>query len=212
MDVGKRQTPRERRRRQTSEDILAAAWELARRDGLAAVSMRELGRMVGLRAQSLYGYFDSKAALYDAMFRQGHEEARRLQQGWPDRLADDPEPRAAFTRLTREFVGWCTEDPVRYQLLFQRTIPGWQPSEESYALAVEQLESLRMALASVDVQGDDAVDVWTAVVTGLISQQLSNDPGGQRWTRLVDRVVAMFFDHFGSSEPTDADRAREDRS
>ena len=46
----------------------------------------------------------------------------------------------------RLFVEFCTSDPVRYQLLFQRTIPDFEPSPESYARdrAVEQgLEATR---------------------------------------------------------------------
>lgn len=71
-------TPRARRRRQTTAEILDAAWGLARRHGLASIAMRDLGRAVGLRAQSLYAYFDSKAALYDAMFRQGRVAPRAV--------------------------------------------------------------------------------------------------------------------------------------
>ena len=36
--------------------------------------MRDLGEAVGMRAQSVYSYFPSKDAIYDAMFRQGYEE------------------------------------------------------------------------------------------------------------------------------------------
>ena len=32
-------------------------------------------------------------------------------------------------------------------------------------------------------------------MTGLVDQQISNDPGGDRWTRLVDDVVRMFLTH-----------------
>lgn len=32
-------------------------------------------------------------------------------------------------------------------------------------------------------------------MTGLVDQQISNDPGGDRWTRLIDDVVAMFLAH-----------------
>ena len=52
--------------------ILAAAWELAHRDGIGAISLRELAAMVDLRQPSLYAYFDSKDALYDAMFAEGN--------------------------------------------------------------------------------------------------------------------------------------------
>ena len=31
------------------------------------------------------------------------------------------------------------------------------------------------------------------VTTGLVDQQISNDPGGTRWKRLIDDAVDMFF-------------------
>jgi hypothetical protein len=39
----------------------------------------------------------------------------------------------------------------------------------------------------------EMLDLWTAVMTGLTDQQISNDPGGTRWTRLVDRAVDMLM-------------------
>lgn len=194
-------TPRARRRRETTEEIVEAAWRLARRDGLPSISMRDLGREVGLRAQSLYAYFDSKAALYDAMFRQGYEQFAAVSADWPTDLSEMEDARAEAKRIIGAFVGFCTEDPVRYQLLFQRVIPGWEPTPETYALAVERLHELRRALASIGIDGDEAVDLFTALFTGLTDQQISNDPGGDRWIRLIDRAVDMFFDHFGIDGP-----------
>jgi hypothetical protein len=78
-------------------------------------------------------------------------------------------------------------------LLFQRTIPDFVPSEESYAVAVDALDALTNQLADVGVAGDESVDLWTAVLTGLTDQQISNDPGGDRWKRLVDRAVLMLL-------------------
>ena len=57
--------------------IVAEAWALARRDGLAAISLRDLADQVGLRQPSLYAYFDSKLALYDAMFADGNRQIHR---------------------------------------------------------------------------------------------------------------------------------------
>jgi hypothetical protein len=34
------------------------------------------------------------------------------------------------------FVEFCVEDPTRHQLLFQRTVPGFEPTAESYAAIV----------------------------------------------------------------------------
>jgi hypothetical protein len=38
-------------------------------------------------------------------------------------------------------------------------------------------------------------DLFTALGTGLADQQLSNDPGGDRWIRLIDDAVEMFYEH-----------------
>ena len=43
--------------------LVDAAWKQARADGLAALSLRDLARAVGLQAPSLYSYFDSKNAI-----------------------------------------------------------------------------------------------------------------------------------------------------
>lgn len=195
-------TPRERRRSETKAEILAAAWRLARRDGVAGISLRTLGREVGLRAQSLYAYFESKAALYDAMFREGHEAFAEVTRHWPTSLGDDTDARAVLKRHTRRFAELCNEDPVRYQLLFQRPVPDWEPSAESFALAVEQLDQLRSALRSLGIDDDEALDMYTALITGLTSQQHSNDPGGDRWIRLVDDAVDMFFDFYDPDAST----------
>ena len=63
------------RRDATRARIRDAAWDLARRDGLAAITLREVARRVGMRAPSLYTYFGSKNAMYDAMYADG---ARQL--------------------------------------------------------------------------------------------------------------------------------------
>ena len=63
-----------RRRQETADEIVAAAWEQVREHGLAGLSMRDLGARVGMRAQSLYSYFASKHEIYDAMFAQGNQE------------------------------------------------------------------------------------------------------------------------------------------
>ena len=88
---------------------------------------------------------------------------------------------------------FATGDPVRAQLLFQRTIPGFEPSAESYAPAVETVERVRSVMAGHGITDPQAMDLWTAMVGGLVAQQLANDPGGSRWALLVDRTVDMFL-------------------
>jgi len=184
---------RTERRQETQREIVQASWEVVREHGLAGLSMRDLGERVGMRAQSIYSYFASKNEIYDAMFLEGYQAfaVRMANAADEDDLATDP---VAMARAAvRAFVEFCTSDPVRYQLLFQRTIPDFTPSPESYAVAVQTYEQMSEQLAGVGVRDQATLDLWTAVLTGLTDQQISNDPGGTRWTRLIDRAVDMLI-------------------
>jgi AcrR family transcriptional regulator len=183
----------------TRAEILAAAWGLARTEGLAGLSLREVARSVGMQAPSLYSYFDSKHAIYDAMFAQGATEhlEGRLQ------LVFTGDPLADLKTGMHYFVGFCTSDPVRYQLMFQRTIPDFEPSAESFAISIAGLQATRDVLASLGFTDPEVLDLLTAIGTGLTDQQISNDPGGDRWVRLVDEAMEMFFAHVSNrSVPT----------
>jgi AcrR family transcriptional regulator len=194
---------RARVRSQTRAEIIQTAWQISREQGLAGLTLRDVAARVGMRAPSLYSYFGSKHAIYDAMFAQG---CREFLDGI-DRLRFAGDPLADITVGVRFFVEFCLADPVRYQLLFQRTIPGFDPSPESYALATQGLERLRAELEGLGITDPEAMDLLTAISTGLISQQISNDPGGDRWARLVDRAMRMFYAHVAG-----ADRGPDGRS
>jgi AcrR family transcriptional regulator len=181
---------RAERREATRQEILEAAWALAREHGLAALSLRDVARVVGLRPPSLYEYFDSKAAIYDAMFAQANRELLEA-TGGPLEGTQDQRIREGI----RRFVVFATEDVTRAQLLFQRTIPGFEPSPASYALAVEALDRVVRALAEVGVDDPTMVDLFTAVSGGLASQQNANEPGGDRWVRLADEAAEMLLGH-----------------
>ena len=55
------------------------------------------------------------------------------------------------------------------------------------------LDGVRERLALNGVTDARQLDMWTALTTGLVDQQISNDPGGDRWARLIDDFVAMFL-------------------
>jgi AcrR family transcriptional regulator len=173
-------------------DIVEAAWQLARVQGLAGWALRDLAAAVGMRAPSLYVYFDSKNALYDAMFADGYGALRaRAEQVEQAHAAAAPVD--VVRAGARMFVDFCVEDPARLQLLFLRTIPGFEPSRESYAPAQELFAQMAGVLAAAGLRDAEHIDLWTALLTGLATQQVSNDPGGDRWRRLVDPAVDMFL-------------------
>lgn len=189
---------RSERRQATIDEILDTAWRLAREHGLAGFSLRQLAAETGMRPQSLYSYFESKHAIYDAMYAQGCRQFAARQARWAltgDGLTD-------IIMIARSFIGFCTEDPVRFQLMFQRTIPGFEPSPESFAISMESLNTLQSHLGALGIDSLAALDLFTALGMGLADQQISNDPGGTRWTRLIDDAAEMYFNHVTRATPT----------
>jgi AcrR family transcriptional regulator len=179
-----------RRREAKIATIIAAAWTLASEQGIGGLSLHDLARQVGMRQPSLYEYFDSKHSLYDAMFADGNRQLLERLDGVHYPRA----PRAALKRYLSTFMAFALEDPARSELLFQRHVPGFVPSPESYGLAEQALARLGklMEAAGVTDQGD--VDCIVAVTAGLIEAQLSNDPGGSRWARHLNRLVDLLVD------------------
>jgi AcrR family transcriptional regulator len=192
------------RRRSAREAIIDAAWSLVAEEGLAGLSLRDLARRAGITTPTVYSYFDSKNAIYDAMFAQAATQLT-------ERLAEpfgDVGPFELLVAGVRRFAQFCTSDPARYQLLFQHTLPGFEPSPESYAPAVKALARAEGWLARNRITEARHLDLWTALVTGLVDQQISNDPGGNRWTRLIEESMAMFVAH---CQPTPVSRNRSSR-
>ncbi|MGN6472463.1 MAG: TetR/AcrR family transcriptional regulator, partial [Mycobacteriales bacterium] len=130
---------REERRRSARDAILTAAWRLVERDGLAALSLRELAQEAGITTPTVYAYFDSKNAIYDAMFGQAAEHFAD-QMGAVDQSDDI---RADLIDATHLFAFYCVSNPARYLLMFQRTIPDFAPWAASYAPAVTALGRAR---------------------------------------------------------------------
>jgi AcrR family transcriptional regulator len=175
----------------TKQEILDTAWQMVRADGLNALSLRGLAHAVDMEAQSIYTYFASKHAVYDHLFADGNRELLARFE----RIEAGDDPNETLRRIARLFVTFAAEDQARYELLFMRTIPNFEPSPESYAVAVAVFAKGRAALTTAGLSDDGDFDLWTAIVTGLASQQLANDPGGDRYLRLIDDAVAMFAEH-----------------
>jgi AcrR family transcriptional regulator len=188
---------RTERREATRREILDTAWEIARRDGLAAVTLREVAQRIGMRSPSLYTHFDSKNAIYDAMFAQAWTEFVEMFDALEPPAAD----REALLTGAEAFFDFAAADLARYQLMNQRTIPGFRPSEQAFDASLTAYERLRTAMASRGVQDQADLDLWTAMLGGFVDQQLANDPGGTRWRRQLARLVDMYCDEVGVPGP-----------
>src|ERR1019366_5093868 len=65
---------RARRRQETIEEILEIAQEVMAEEGVNGLSVAEVARRLGVQPPSIYKYFPSLMAIYDALFRRGQVE------------------------------------------------------------------------------------------------------------------------------------------
>ena len=197
-------SPRERRRRNREQmvaAILDAARSVMRERGVADLSLREVARRVSMQAPSLYEYFPSKAALYDALFLAGFRLFRA-------RLLRAQEGAGTFWEQIEAgfeaYMGFAREHPDLYQLVFEHPVPGFAPSDETMAEGRLLLERFTARIAEAIEGGEiapglppsQARDLLIAMQHGLTSQHLANDadapPGGGRYGALVAPALALF--------------------
>jgi AcrR family transcriptional regulator len=212
---------RHRRRLETIEEVLDHAVDIMAEEGVAGLSLGEVARRMDIRPPSLYVYFPSKHALYDALFARGWRLLLASSRSYDEKHPPvEGDLAAILLRYGRHFARWSIENFAYAQLLFWRPVPGFRPSESAYEPAVElysfnlerlrQLQQRRLIRPDADVA--DVLRDWTVLISGVISQQLSNAPEESfergRFTTALPGLAAMFGTHYGTAKSTGREHAR----
>ncbi|HSS68937.1 MAG TPA: TetR/AcrR family transcriptional regulator [Nocardioidaceae bacterium] len=194
------------RRAATRREIVDAAWALAREKGLTEITLREVAARVGMQAPSLYSHFASKNAIYDAMFGEAWSEYDSIDAETADDLPTSP--RAHTVAKCLQFFDYATADLPRYQLMNQRTIPGFEPSAESFAPSPRAVQRNVERLGQIGVTDRGDIEILFSIMAGLSAQQLANDPGGDSRRPLLARAVEMWADGVGLPQDPKPRKAR----
>ena len=158
--------------------------------GRRGVACTRLAREVGMRQPSLYAYFDSKLALYDAMFADGNRQLlERL-----DAVQLPRNPRTALKKFMAALVALRRRG--------SGTVRAALRAPHSGLRALAGVLRPRRGRAGTRVQADQRgrrhragdIDCIVAMVAGLMEAQTSNDPGGNRWTRHLNRLIDLYVD------------------
>ena len=171
-------------------------------EGVGALSVSEVARRMGIRGPSLYKYFPSRHAMYDALFARGLAAEQAAVAAAVDG-ADRGVPRIRAGAVA--VVRWAVEHPALAQLLHWRPVPGFEPSPAVFAPSVadqvdarsEFAEAVRLGQLAPAADGDDAVRLYTVELSGLISQPLANQPGvpyaDGAFSRLTETAIDLFL-------------------
>jgi AcrR family transcriptional regulator len=202
---------RQRRRQETIEEVLDVAAEVMADQGVAGLTLGEVARRMGIRPPSLYVYFDGKNALYDALFERGYRCLLTAIEAIRNSSADLDSTRRAQV-FSAAMVRWSVEHPAYAPLMFWRPVPGFSPSPTAYAPALQLSRQGEEFVAELQADGaiaqgadlDLVFRSWTALTSGVVSQQLSNAPGEPfdtgTFTSTLPALIAMWLAHFAPPE------------
>jgi AcrR family transcriptional regulator len=205
---------RQRRRLETIEEIVDVAIEVMTEHGVGGLSLGEVARRMDMRTPSLYVYFDSKNAVYDAVFTRGWHDIHAVMAPQYAKIAAATDLPRYFLESGQLFLRWMLEHPVHAQLMSWRPVPGYQPSADAYAAAVDLLADSQASFAELQRRGlfraeldpELLLRTWTTLMSGVMTQQLANAPHEPfdtgRFTSTLPAVAAMFLAHYGTATRT----------
>jgi AcrR family transcriptional regulator len=173
---------RARRRQETIEEILAIATQVMTEEGVNGLRLSEVARRLGVKPPSIYKYFDSIMAIYDALFEGGQLANLEVMRT----AMAHAEPGLDALAAGLEASGrWALSHPATAQLLFWRPVPSFEPTPEAMAPSFEMVRLQRQALADAVVakqlgpggDSDEALYLTSVLVSGVLGQAMANEPG-----------------------------------
>ncbi len=173
---------RARRRQETIREILDIARDVMTEEGVNGLSLAEVARRLGVQPPSLYKYFPSLMAIYDAVFLEGQRDNL---QAMRDGMEGAQPGLDALVAGLEASGRWCLANRAVAELLFWRPVPSFHPSPEAFAVSTEMVELQRGVLADAVAKGqlgpaaneDDAIYLVSTLIVGVLSQAFANEPG-----------------------------------
>jgi AcrR family transcriptional regulator len=191
---------RARRRQETIEEILDLAETIMTEEGVNGLSLAEVARRLGVTPPSLYKYFPSLMAVYDALFLRGAREHLEVMRA---AMVGAPPGLPALEAALQAGGQWCLQHRGLAQLLFWRPVPSFEPSPEAFAPSIEMMDLNRQCLAAAVDAGqlgpaartDDAISFVSILIAGTLSQAMANEPerpwGEGRFSPLFPKLMAL---------------------
>lgn len=191
---------RARRRQETIREILDIARDVMTEQGVNGLSLAEVARRLGVQPPSLYKYFPSLMAIYDALFLEGQRENLEVMRAG----MQDVEPGLTALIAGLEASGrWGLANRAVAELLFWRPVPSFHPSPEAFAVSMEMVEIQRDALADAVAKGElgpaaneeGAIYLVSTLIAGVLGQAIANEPdvawGEGRFSSVFPRLMRL---------------------
>ncbi|MFN8040481.1 MAG: TetR/AcrR family transcriptional regulator [Acidimicrobiales bacterium] len=156
--------------------LLDAADELLRTEGPDGLTVRAMAERAGCSTMGVYTHFGGKDGVVDALYVEGF---RRLADAI-SRVRTTADPVADLRRCGLAYRRNALSNPTHYLVMFERIVPGFEPSPEAKAAGVGTLALLEarisrgVELGQVIDRPDPAelaLSLW-ASLHGMVSLEL----------------------------------------
>jgi AcrR family transcriptional regulator len=180
----------------TRSKIIRAVRSIIARDGAEGVSMRTLGRRIGITQSVLYYYFPDKDQLLRAMFDETNILLGKKRRALP---ALRSFPRLLEQRIGFQFdQGEAVTAVLKYYLHARRTFPhrkegGYVP--EKAALHIEEVLAIGkkngVLLPVIDIAENSKVIAHA--INGFVMEYYPLAPKGTERTRLIRSIAGLIY-------------------
>jgi len=206
---------RARRRQETIEEILDIAVDLMSEHGVNGLALAEVARRLGVQPPSIYKYFPSISAVYDALFERAASENLEVLR---EAMARGEPGLDALTTGLEASGRWVLKNQALAQLLFWRPVPGFEPSPEAFAPSEENAALQQPAIADAVAAGQlgpealkDAGVMVSILIKGVLTQAMANEPhldwDEGRFTAIFPKLMKLV----PSAYPPSTTRSRRSR-
>jgi len=153
------------------QTVLQAAGEILEKEGLEALSVRELARRAGVSHNAPYRHFPDRASLHAALAAEGFEMLRHALRSRPRR------------EMGEAYVGFALAHPERFRLMFGG-LAGLEPR------ARQTYEALLESFADLGEDAPYAAAAAWGLMHGLAHLLLDGHFGGEDRRRFVREVLS----------------------
>jgi AcrR family transcriptional regulator len=161
------------------ERLVVAGLRVLHEHGAAELTVRRVAEVAGSSTMGIYSRFGGRAGMLEAIYRRGFEA---LRDALVAATASAPDPVGRILATVTAYRRFALDGPALYALMFERPLPGFDPSPQlrtealnmCFTLLVEPVAEAQRAGA---VAGDDPVRpaylIWTTA-HGITSIELTH--------------------------------------
>jgi len=157
----------------SKEEILELAIPLFAQSGFAGVSMRDIAKVVGINAASLYHHFPDKQALYLQAMRQAFEDKA---QGFSAVLTATGTPEQRLEDFVHTFTKLMSNDPDFRALLQRELLDGDEVRLKLLAEQVFKEQFIAMGELASELAPDCDTHMAAISIASLVLYHLETAP------------------------------------